>query len=196
MSGSFVPLLAAAARVLDAVTEKLPPLTVRMEPRPPVGSPITITPTEIADDMDSQQRAVEHLARILGTWPRPLASTVGWIATGSIGAVEVDTMAAPFVTTPVRQPERLPGDSAAAHAKLLRDLADWATALPAGVRELVVDESGYGKGFTARLVVDSGALDAVLEAHALFTSHAIATWDKYRGEGITPTGHRLTISTR
>lgn len=190
-------LLSAAAGVLEAVEEDLPPLTVAMESRDTVLPQITITPSGIFDAEEVQQRTVEHLARILGTWPKPLSgSGGGWTAQGRVNGLEVDVLAAPLRGHDGdRRSERRPEDGTAAHAKLLRDLIDWAGALPAACN-LQVEESTDGEGLLARLTTAATDLPAVLDTHALLVTPAAGIWDKTRGEGVTPTGHRLVILTR
>lgn len=187
-------LLATAATVLEAVQEKLPPLTVYCDPRPPIGAPVVITPTATADEEKSLQPTIEHLARALGTWPSPLRSTPGWTATGTVAGVAVEAMAAPSLGPTVYRPERRPGDSTAVHAKLLRDLTGWVGNLPEGVRAVRVYESATAEGLRVNLEVDPSTLDAVLAAHAVLTAPAMGIWDKARGFGVTPTGHELVIS--
>ena len=190
-------LLATTSGVLEAVKDDLPPLTVTLESRDTVLPQITITPSGIADDEKIQRHTVEHLARILSTWPKPLSGdSGGWTATGRTKGLKVDVLAAPLLGRGVvRHSKRRPSDGTAAHAQLLRDLIDWAGALPAACK-LQVEESADGEGLLARLTTAADDLPAVLDTHALLVTPAAGIWDKTRGEGVTPTGHRLVILTR
>jgi hypothetical protein len=110
-----------------------------------------------------------------------------------VDGVEVQVLAAPRRGI---DPEiRVSEVTTAEHAALLGDLVDWSATIPdqSKVLEVAEDLQHPGAGFRARLVLPDGA-DPAWVADAVMVATA-ERWGGYRGEGILPTGHALTIST-
>jgi hypothetical protein len=162
-------------------------------PREEILAPVTLTPAGSGMAADDQAEIVRTVAEAMG-WPtRPLSDLDGWTASGVVDGVEVQVLAAPRRGI---DPEiRVSEVTTAEHAALLGDLVDWSATIPdqSKVLEVAEDLQHPGAGFRARLVLPDGA-DPAWVADAVMVATA-ERWGGYRGEGILPTGHALTIST-
>jgi hypothetical protein len=185
-------LLTAAAHVLEEAGH-LPPLTVAMTPGAELMPPVTLSPaTNLPVE---EQHALVHAIARAHRWPAERASLAdGWSAEGTVDGIRIEVMSAPGPGADGKV-LRHPDASTAAHAALLRGLADWAAALDDRVRELdVMEEAEDGAGLWALVRVHERDLEAVLAEHAVMRIPPPHGWSGYRAEGVLPTGHRLMIS--
>lgn len=186
-------LLTVAARVLDRAGD-LPPVTVTCSPSERFLPPVTVTPASLAMADDDQADIARTVASRMG-WPlRPLSEGDGWISTGTVDGVEVQAIAAPLSGgTSSEALTRATDVTTAEHAELLRTLVDWSASLPTKVMALEVTEELHGTGrFKARLVLPVGS--DVSRVSELVMPVPADGWSGYRGSGVLPTGHALTIS--
>jgi hypothetical protein len=186
-------LLDVAARVLDRAGE-LPPLTVTCSPAERFLAPLALTPATLSMSRDDQAALVRAVAVAMG-WPLDRLADVdgGWSSAGTLDGVKVQVLAAPMPDGFGTPPPRSANATTADHAALLRALADWSATLPDSVKALEIREDVDNNGdLAARLVLTAGADPALIKE--LIMSVAADDWSGFRGFGVLPTGHALTVS--
>lgn len=187
-------LLATAAHVLDQVGE-LAPVMVTCNADQTLLPPLTLAPASLGMDIDAQTEIVHTVATAMG-WPtNHLLDYQAWTATGKVDGVEVQAIAAPVRGSSSEPLVRTGEATTAEHAQLLRDLTDWAATVPTGIKALEVAEDLHHPDarFRARLVLPVGM--APSRVAELVLPVPDDGWSGYRGDGVLPTGHTLTIST-
>lgn len=185
-------LLAAAAEVLERAGE-LPPLSVVCAPAERVLAPVTITPASSRMSRADQARLVRAVAAAMG-WPsRQLADVEGGFTTsGMLHGIGIEVMAAPLSYAEESQ-VRTGSVTTAAHADLLRALTDWSAALPEQTTALELGEDLEANTLAARLLLASDAAVAKVPG-LIITDDRPVDWSGFRGSGVLPTGHGLTVS--
>lgn len=185
-------LLTVAARVLDRAGE-LPPVTIVCRPAEAVLPQLVLTPASLGMSEEDQSAVVTAVASGMG-WPwHSLAGGDGWTSTGTVDGVQVQALAAPLSGCSSEPPARSTDVTTAEHAELLRALIDWSASLPKESKALEVAEDLHGTGrFTARLVLPAGT--DVSRISELVMPVPDDGWSGYRGSGVLPTGHALTVS--
>jgi hypothetical protein len=187
-------LLAVAARVLDWAGE-LPPLTVTCSPAERLLPPLTLTPASLGMREDDQAALVRAVAATMG-WPLRRLPEVegGWTSTGTVDGVVVQALAAPLSGV-VDLEARITDATTAEHAELLRALIDWSASLAGEAKALEVREDlDNGGAFAARLVLATGADVSRVSGLVIAAGGSDGGWSGFRGIGVLPTGHALTVS--
>ncbi|MFI6522596.1 hypothetical protein ACIBF1_44085 [Spirillospora sp. NPDC050679] len=190
---SFPVLLAAAARTLEKVGEVLP-VTVTCDRSDRWLPPVAISPASLDLPAADQIDLVHQIAARLGWSTSPVVGGDGAIASGTVDDVQVQVLAAPLSGPP--GPAPFPSMATTAeHAALLRALCDWSATLPEQATSVIVrpalDDIEASGDLTVYLTMSSQQAAATLPD--LILDAGKDRWSGFRGSGVLPTGHTLTV---